>query len=117
MEARQYNRKIEIWRKEFVTDEFGGLISTDILVKSIWAKIATNTGTKFTDFGIQDFKNPVIFSVRDVKNRIEYNENTYVKYKGSSFYIKGVQHVGLEGMELDLLTDSDLGNGFIKPER
>lgn len=117
MISRQYNRKIEIWRKEFTTDEYGGPISTDILIRSVWARINTSAGNKFADFGIQDFKNPVIFSVRDVKNKIEYNENTYVKYKGSSFFIRGVQHVGLEGIELDLLTDSDLGNGFIKPER
>lgn len=106
MEARKYNRRIEIWRKEFVTDQYGGIVDTDVLIKSIWARINTSSGNKFTDFGIQDFKNPVVFSVRDIKNKIEYNENTYVKYKGSSFYIKGVQHTGLEGMELDLLTDS-----------
>lgn len=107
MLAREYNRKIQIWRKEFITNEFGGIISNDVFVKSIWAKITTNAGTKFSDFGIQDFKNPVIFSVRGEKNVINYTENFYVKYNEVSYFIKGMENRGIDNMELNLLTDSE----------
>lgn len=107
MLARQYNRKIEIWRKDFVTDEFGGLIETNVLVKSIWAKVTTNAGNKFVNFGIQDFKNPVIFAVRGRKNDIVYDENYHVEYKGIKYFIKGMQNVGIEYMENLIYTDSE----------
>lgn len=109
MLARQYNRKINIYRKESITDEFGGLISTDVLVKSIWAKITTNAGNKFVNFGIQDFKNPVIFSVRGRKNDIVYDENYHIEYKGVKYFIKGMQDNLLEELEYLIYCDSNNG--------
>lgn len=107
MKARQYNRKISIYRKDFVTDEFGGLVETNVFVKSIWAKITTNAGNKFVNFGIQDFKNPVIFAVRGRKNDIVYDENYHIEYKGVKYFIKGYQDIKLEEMEREILTDSE----------
>lgn len=107
IDPRQYNRKINIWRKDFVTDEFGGNVETNVLVKSIWAKITTNAGNKFVNFGIQDFKNPVIFAVRGRKNDIVYDENYHIEYKGVKYFIKGMQNVGIEDMETLIYTDSE----------
>lgn len=107
MLARQYNRKINIYRKDFVTNEYGGLVETNNLVKSIWAKITTNAGNKFVNFGIQDFKNPVIFSVRGRKNDIFYDENYHVEYKDVKYFIKGMQNVGIEDLETLIYTDSE----------
>lgn len=107
MLARQYNRKINIYRKDSTTDEFGGLVSTDIFIKSIWAKITTNVGNKFVNYGIQDFKNPVIFAVRGRKNEITYDENYHIEYNGVKYFIKGFQDIKLEGMEREILTDSE----------
>lgn len=105
MLSREYNRLIEVWLNDSVTDDFGGLVTTSIFVKKIWSKATTNVGNKFINFGIQDFKNPVIFSVRGVKNGFDYTENHFIKYQGKEFYIKGTQNKGLESMELELLTD------------
>lgn len=105
MLARHYDRKINIYVKTFVSDGYGGQIPSDELVKSIYAKVITNAGNKFVNFGIQDFKNPVIFSVRGKKNGFEYSENHFVKYKGKEFYIKGIQDYSLEEQEISLYTD------------
>lgn len=107
MEARSYNRKINIYRKDFVTDEYGGLVETDILVKSIWAKITTNAGNKFVNYGIQDFKNPVIFAVRGRKNDIVYDENYHIQYNGVKYFIKGMQDNLLDAMEFIIYADSE----------
>lgn len=107
IDPRSYNRLIQIWRKDFVTDEYGGNIETNVLVKSIWSKITTNAGNKFVNFGIQDFKNPVIFAVRGRKNDIAYDENYHIEYKEVKYFIKGMQNVGIEGMETLIYTDSE----------
>lgn len=105
MLAREYNRLIEIWNKTHIPDGFGGNLPQDVFVKKVWAKITTNAGGKFVNFGIQDFKNPVVFSVRDKKNDVIYTENHFVKYRGKQFFIKGTEHKGLEQMELNLFCD------------
>lgn len=105
MLAREYNRLIEIWKKEFSPDGFGGNLPTEVLVKKVFAKITTNAGNRFVNYGIQDFKNPVVFSVRDSKNGIVYDENYFVKYQGEDFFIKGTERKSFEGMELNLLCD------------
>jgi len=105
MLAREYDRLIEIWVNTPVSDGFGGNNMVSSLVKKIYCKIKTGAGAKFERFGIMDFKNPVIFSVRGNKNGITYTENHFVKYKGSSYMIKGIEPVGLDGQELNLLCD------------
>ena len=106
IDPRSYNRKINIYRKEFVTDEYGGNVETNVLVKSIWAKITTNAGNKFVNYGISDFKNPVIFSVRGRKNEITYNENYHIEYNGVNYFIKGMQDNMLEDLEFIIYADS-----------
>lgn len=106
-DPRSYNRLIQICRKDFVTDEYGGNIETNVLVKSIYAKITTNAGNKFVNFGIQDFKNPVIFAVRGRKNEITYDEKYHIEYKGVKYFIKGMQDNLLEEMEFWIYTDSE----------
>lgn len=106
IDPRSYNRKINIYRKEFVTDEYGGNVETNVLVKSIWAKITTNAGNKFVNYGISDFKNPVIFSVRGRKNEITYNENYHIEYNGVKYFIKGMQDNMLEDLEFIIYADS-----------
>ena len=71
MLAREYNRLIEIYRQEYTPDGYGGNIPHDVFVKKVYAKIKTSAGNKFQQFGISDFKNPVIFSIRGIKNGIE----------------------------------------------
>ncbi|GEM_PF-5435325 len=105
MLAREYNRLIEIWIKTFIPDGFGGNLPQDVFVKKVFAKINTNAGNKFVNFGIQEFVNPVVFSVRDRKNDILFTENHFVKYKGKQLFIKGIDPKGLEQMELNLLCD------------
>lgn len=107
IDPRSYNRKINIYRKESTIDEFGGLITTDVFVKSIYSKITTNAGNKFVNFGIQDFKNPVIFAVRGRKNEITYDENYHIEYKGVKYFIKGMQDNYLEEIEFWIYCDSE----------
>lgn len=105
MLAREYNRLIEIWNKTHVSDGFGGNLPKDVFVKKVWAKITTNAGNNFVNFGIEKFVNPVVFSVRDKKNDVAYTENHFIKYQGKKFFVKGIDHRGLEQMELNLLCD------------
>lgn len=106
MLARKYTTKIEIYKNETLDDGFGGLVPIESLVKAVWANISTSAGSRFKSFGIQDFKTPVVFSMRGRKNQVNYNENYFVFYKNQKFYIKGIEDVDLQGEEINLYCDS-----------
>jgi SPP1 family predicted phage head-tail adaptor len=105
MLAREYNRLIEICKQEYLPDGYGGNLPTEVSIKKVYAKIKTNAGNKFQQFGISDFKNPVVFSIRGRKNEIVFNEHHFVKYQDKKFFIKGTENKSLEEMELNLLCD------------
>jgi len=100
--ARNYNNLIDVYILTNVDDGFGGFTNTETKVKSIWAKISTKgTGGKFTDYGLTEFKNPVMFSVRG-KNNLDITEKHFIKFKGKNFLIKAIENVNYENLEINL---------------
>lgn len=102
MIARSYNTKIDIYEFTEVDDGFGGFTNSENLVKSVWARIITRgSGSKFNDYGLNDFKNPVIFNIRG-KNNLDITEKHFVMYKGKKFLIRGIENVNFENIEINL---------------
>ena len=88
MKSRKYTTKIAVWNTVDVPDGYGGFTNSEVLVKSIWAeKRTTGAGYKFRDFGLNDFKNPIIFSVR-VKTTLIFRKLILLFTKGKSFRLK-----------------------------
>ena len=106
MISRSYTTKIEIWQTTEGPDGFGGYVATDTMQKKVWAGVKTSgAGFKFQQFGLNDFKNPVIFSIR-AKNNIDFNEKTFVIYKGHRYEVKGFEDKDLEQTEIQLFCDA-----------
>ena len=115
MKARNYNTLISVWINAEVSDGFGGFVNSETLVKNIWAKIQTkNAGFKFQQYGLNDFKNPVIFSVRQ-KNNLDITEKHFIKFKGQKYQIKSIELVNLDNVELNIYADGDFQGLFGKP--
>ena len=105
MISRKYTTKIAVWNTVDVPDGYGGFTNSEVLVKSIWAeKRTTGAGYKFRDFGLNDFKNPIIFSVRG-KNNLNITENHFIIYKGKKFQIKAIENVNFDGLEIIIYAD------------
>lgn len=103
MKARAYTDLIEIWHNTETADGFGGYVTAPVKVKDIWAaKRTKGSGFKFQQYGLNDFKNPVIFAVR---NHTEITEKHFIKWKGRTFQIKGIEDVNLNGTELNIYAD------------
>ena len=106
MISRLYSTKIEIWQPAEAHDGFGGYVTESVLIKKVWAgKKTTGAGYKFQQFGLNDFKNPAIFSIR-AKNNINFTEDTYIVYKGQRYEIKGIEDKDLESTEITLYCDA-----------
>lgn len=52
MIARQYNRKIDVYKTDMVPDGYGGNTVTDVLIGSFWAEVKQNTS--YTDNAVGD---------------------------------------------------------------
>ena len=105
MKARSYTTKIEIKVRSEVSDGYGGYVPSESLVKKVWASVSSKgAGYKFQQFGLNNFKNPVIFSIRG-KNNLNLTEKHFVIYKGRNFEIKGIEDQDLEGLEFNLFCD------------
>ena len=103
---RRYARRVEVWKVTEVEDGYGGYTHSKTKVKDIWAEIDTaKAGYKFTQYGLNDFKNPVIFRIRGVQNEITWNEDTSIIYKGREYIVKGYRNSGLQGYFIDILTE------------
>lgn len=107
MISRKYTTKIEIWQTVEVADGSGGYVPGEqVMQKRVWAGIRTNgAGFKFQQFGLNDFKNPVIFSIR-AKNNIDFNEKTFVIYKGHRYEVKGFEDKDLDSIEMIIYCDA-----------
>lgn len=107
MLGREYLNRVEIWEEQSVSDGYGGFVTEDVYIRKVWAKITTKSaGYKFQQFGLNDFKNPVIFSVR-AKINLELTEKHFIKYKSKKYFVKGIENVNLEAIEIVILADSE----------
>ena len=104
MKARRYTDKIEIWESVSVADGVGGFTNEPMLLFSKWCSKSTQgAGFKFQQYGLNDFKNPVIFRIRKGDNVI--NEKMFIIFNGSKFIIKGIENVNLDNREVNIYCD------------
>ena len=104
MRARRYTDIIEIWKSVEMPDGFGGFVLNEEKQFEKWAGIVTKgSGYKFQQYGLNDFKNPVIFRIRKGDSII--NEDMFVIFNGGKFIIKGIENVNLDNIEINLYCD------------
>jgi len=104
MRARRYTDIIEIWESVEVPDGFGGFVLNEVKQFEKWAGIVTKgSGYKFQQYGLNDFKNPVIFRIRKGDSII--TEDMFVIFNGGKFIIKGIENVNLDNIEINLYCD------------
>ena len=104
MRARRYTDIIEIWESVEVPDGFGGFVLNPVKQFEKWAGIVTKgSGYKFQQYGLNDFKNQVIFRIRKGDSII--NEDMFVIFNGGKFIIKGIENVNLDNIEINLYCD------------
>lgn len=104
MNARSYNTKIDFYISTEIDDGYGGTTPADVKVFEKWAQIRTQgAGYKFQQYGLNDFKNPVIFRVRKGNNEIK--EDHFIRHRGKDFIIKGMEDEDLTGRFINLFCD------------
>ena len=77
----------------------------DVFVRKVWAALKTSgAGYKLQQFGINEFRNPVIISTR-AKINTPITESNFIKLNGEVYEVKGVERVGMAEIELNIYCD------------
>jgi hypothetical protein len=104
MEARKYDKRIEVWETGHkIADGFGGFTVSPQLITTSWAQIKTDgLGRKAYDIGLVEFNDPLLFLVRG-RNDLPYNgRNLFLVYKGQKYIIQSVRNEDLRDVDTEI---------------
>lgn len=100
MEARKYDKHIEVWKTTSVSDGYGGFTVTDAKDYSMWSNIVTKSQTyKDSEGNVMNY-NYLMFSVR---NRVGFDLNiktNYLKYNGVIYNIDSISNTDLNNISV-----------------
>lgn len=92
MLARQYNRKISIYKTVNVPDGYGGNTVNDVLIGSYWAEVKQNSAFKDNSIGKSDIKNNYSFKIRaSLKLDMDIN-NLSIVYNGVKYVVNDIRY-------------------------
>jgi len=87
MIARQYTRKIAIYKTTNVADGYGGNTVTDVLIGSYWAEVKQNSAFKDNAIGKSLIKNNYSFKIRANDNITPYIDNLSLIYRNKKYVV------------------------------
>jgi len=92
MLARQYSRKIAIYKTVNVPDGYGGNTVNDVLIGSYWAEVKQNSAFKDNSIGKADIKNNYSFKIRaSLKLDMDIN-NLSIIYNGLKYVVNDIRY-------------------------
>ena len=92
MIARQYNRKIQIYKTTTVADGYGGNTISDVLIGSFWAEVKQNSAFKDNSLGKADIKNNYSFKIRANSNLNPDIDNLSIVYREVKYVVNDIRY-------------------------
>lgn len=92
MIARQYTRKVQIFKTTSVPDGFGGNMVSDVLIGSYWAEVKQNSAFKDNSIGNSQIKNNYTFKIRSNANLENDIDNLSILYNGKKYVVNDFRY-------------------------
>ena len=92
MIARQYTRKIAIYKTTSVPDGFGGNTVQDVLIGSYWAEVKQNSAFKDNSIGNSQIKNNYTFKIRASINFDMDISNLSIVYRNAKYVVNDIRY-------------------------
>lgn len=90
MIAREYSRKIKIYKTTTTADGYGGNTVTDVLIGSFWAEVKQNSAFKDNTIGKSDLKKTYSFKIRANSILTPDLDNLSIEYRGSKYVVNDI---------------------------
>jgi SPP1 family predicted phage head-tail adaptor len=110
MIARQYTRKIKIYKLDSVADGYGGNTVTDILIGSFWAEVKQNSAFKDNSVGFSSIKNNYSFKIRTTDKITESIDRLYIVYRNKKYVVNDVIYNDEFFREINITANGIEGN-------
>jgi len=92
LNARGYNKRVEIWLTKTVGDGFGGYTVISEILTNSWAKLETvdlfSQNVLNTNYGLNDSANSLKVTVRKRNDLVYDLQRIYLVYRGQKYIIK-----------------------------
>lgn len=92
MIARQYTRKIQIYKAVPVPDGISGSTVADVLIGSFWAEVKQNSAFKDNSIGKADIKNNYSFKIRANATLTPDIDNLSIVYLGNKYVVNDIRY-------------------------
>ena len=92
MLARQYTRKIQIFKTMSVLDGYGGNTVNDLLVGAYWAEIKQNSAFKDNSIGNSQIKNNYTFKIRTNTNLENDIDNLSILFDSKKYVVNDFRY-------------------------
>jgi SPP1 family predicted phage head-tail adaptor len=92
MIARQYTRKIQLFKTSSVSDGFGGNTVNDVLIGSYWAEVKQNSAFKDNAIGNSQIKNNYTFKIRASINFDMDISNLSIVYRDAKYVVNDIRY-------------------------
>ena len=92
MLSRQYSRKIILKEAIAVADGFGGFVTQDVVLSSVWAEVKQKSAFKDGNQGTNDLKNSYTFKIRNNNAFDGKLDNISIEYKGQNFSVSSWEY-------------------------
>ena len=89
---RQYSRKIILKEAIAVSDGFGGFVTQDVVLVSVWAEVKQKSAFKDGNQGTNDLKNSYTFKIRNNSAFDGKLDNISIEYKGQQFGVSSWEY-------------------------
>lgn len=92
MLARQYSRKVNIYRTNTSSDGFGGNTVQDELIGSFWAEVKQNSAFKDNSLGKADLKTSYSFRIRANSVLTGNEDNLKIEYRNKFYIVNEIRY-------------------------
>jgi len=92
MIARQYSRKIAIYKTTNVSDGYGGSTVSDVLIGLFWAEVMQNSAFKDNNIGKSLIKDNYSFKIRANANLSIDVDNISIVYRSRKYVVNDIRY-------------------------
>lgn len=110
MISRKYNRKIEIFKTESVSDGYGGNIATLVSIGKFWAEVNQNSAFRDNQLGKSDIKDNWSFNIRANSVLLPDMDNLTIEYGGIKRVVNDIRYNDELFREINIIANGERGS-------
>lgn len=103
MKRRRFKKRIEVWRTDYVDDNSGGKLATDVKVSDSWCNIESVPLEKLTLYGLNENQQTIRIRLRYRSDLDYFDGDIFFRYNNQDWRPSAIRDNDLELEELTII--------------